>query len=140
MRIFHLLKVVLFVLLFSLLGCKQKVTYLYLLQHPNEIESRISTCQLSDSDECKLVKQASEDFLTLNNQRIQDPELFGRTILLEQEKLLKTKEELQALQNEMKSKNDAAMQKKLTALNEVYQEQSKKVATLLAIVASTSPE
>lgn len=143
MQLIQFLKITLmFSGLFLLLGCKHQSTYLYLIQHPEALQTELSKCHENDSaDTCKIVKRAAQDLVIFNNQRQDNPEKFGLKILQAQETLAKTHQNLMLAQNDLLTHaNDAAAQKKVASLKDDYNNQLEQVDAMLAIVATTSPE
>jgi hypothetical protein len=128
--------------LFLLLGCKHQSSYLYLIQHPETLQSELAKCRNTDSaDTCKIAKRAAQDLVIFNNQRQDNPEKFGLKILQAQQTLAKTHDNLTLAQNDLLTHaNDAAVQKKVVSLKDDYNNQLEQVNAMLAIVATTSPE
>jgi hypothetical protein len=89
-----LLKVCLVVSCFILAACEpSKQDYAYLMTHPKVLEEEAGRCQSIANMKCEAVAKAANDFSVLLNQRQNDPEKFGESIMqLEyQISLLKTK-------------------------------------------------
>ena len=112
-------------MIFSLFLCacqQHPVTYDYLMQHPDVLQTEAENCNnASDTQKsCADVKKAARDFMDLVNARAREPEKFGQQIL--------------ALQNEIGqlqvSGNDQAK----------YQQDQQQLKVLYAVVAATSSE
>jgi hypothetical protein len=123
-------------------GCeRQPLTRMSLFQHPQVLQEQLAHCQTSERSGCVLVKSVSQEFLVLKSQRQENPELFGKMILQAQQEQGKIEADLEAAKNELSvHAGDAVLQKKVATLTQNYSAQSEKIATMLAVVASTSPE
>lgn len=104
-------------------GCeKPTFSYDYLMQHPNVLQDEYQTCEQTKSTDqrCKIVKQATDDFLQLANERNQEPEVFGLKIMQVQIKIA-----------ELSQKPESKIE---------YEKQNQKLASLYAVIAMTSRE
>lgn len=143
--------VVLLVSSLLLSGCKREsYSHEYLLEHPTVLQKELARCQASSEPaaDCDQVKEAGNEFVALVGVRSNNPDLFGQQVLHSQMDLAKAKavrdQALQAYEKMKASQSSGAqledLQKKLTAANEAYETQAKKVRVLLAVVAATMSE
>jgi hypothetical protein len=59
----------------------QERDYSYLMTHPKVLEKLAADCQSVISSKCNAVNHAANDFSILLNQRRENPEEFGRSIM-----------------------------------------------------------
>lgn len=115
---------------FVLNGCHEKsADYDYLMTHPKKLEKEAIRCRAmvtSDAD-CDVVKRAADDFVALVNERGNNPEGFGKQILMAQMKLASTQQEL--LKADAKTKE---------ALANDCQAQEANLAKIMAVVSATT--
>jgi hypothetical protein len=104
-----------------LLGCSESVTYDYLVMHPKKLELAYSTCQLSNTLSCDMVKQAAHDMGELIYEHENNPETFGKNIMSLQQQL-----------QTMRQQNNFDRQ--------AYDAQLKKLKIMYAVAASQGPE
>lgn len=67
------------------MSCDHSLSYDYLMQHPLALKRALLRCGEEDTSACQEVRRAAEDFSELINERRQDPEKFGETILKAQQ-------------------------------------------------------
>lgn len=103
-------------------GCQfDTSTYDYYIRHPTELQYAYSRCQEgqnTDEAQCKIVTQASQDFLQLVEERSRDPEAYGTEIMHLQ----------------------MALAKNPDTHSEDYQQQLQKLQAMYAVIAATSME
>ncbi len=122
----------------GLWGCDRKpLTYVYLMQHADEMQQAVADCQGQSTPECMMVKKAAQDYVDLNNIHQDNPELFGQRLLQTQQDYAKVTADLNTLKQKP---SDANNQKQMVALSEQATALSEKISAMLAIVALTSPE
>ena len=73
-------------LLFLLTGCKEKLTYSYLTQHPAVLKKAVVRCQSMNQSsnrtgQCAIVMQAAADIMALLSEQQVDPEKFGQRVM-----------------------------------------------------------
>lgn len=115
-----------------LTGCyKEERSHDYLLQHPSQLEKELSRCR--DGSEytsyCDMVKRTAEQYSALSNLRTEDPENFGKQILLTEMELIK-------LQKAAADQNATAEEQRKAKA--AYEEQKVKLQTLFAVVSATT--
>lgn len=101
-------------------ACDDKLTYEYLILHPNMLEQAYSECQINDVAACQEIKRAAHEMGELVYEQASHPEEFGKRILTLQRQM----------QVSRKNEEQAAHQ---------YDEQSKQLQMMYAIVASHGP-
>lgn len=134
---------------FTLTGCKEKVTYSYLISHPKFLEKEINRCRNDgETEDCKIVLSAATDLNDIINEQQMDPEKFGQKILDAEYECVLAKEALvkeTQIFNDLKEKNSnpADVQKAQVALRSLqaaYDEQHEKVKIYLGVVGLGSPQ
>ncbi len=65
----------------ALFGCQQKLSYDYLMQHPEVLQKEYEKCRAQSTASCDEVVRAAEDFRLLTQQRAENPELMGLQIM-----------------------------------------------------------
>lgn len=137
-----------------LTGCKEKLSYSYLIRHPNVLKQAVVNCQSLDEkaanevEQCQIVMNAAADLILVINEQQEDPEKFGQQILTTEEVCVKAKEELQKTQqtlNAVKGKKILGSELQTAENNLIkakknYQEQHEKVSILLGVAGMNSPE
>jgi hypothetical protein len=132
-----------------LVGCnKAHESEQFLLTHPHELQQAIKKCRdhSEESARCRQVNAALDKFLLIIKKRVQNPEMFGQTILDAETKLVDARLALQkarlALQDAKdKHADDIALketQKIVEERRQAYRNQKQEVKELLAVVAATS--
>ncbi len=71
---------------FVLSGCKQTLSYDYLMQHPEILQKEYEQCRSQAAAQCDEVVRAAEDFRSLIEQYNEDPESMGLQIMRAQQK------------------------------------------------------
>lgn len=138
----------------ALSACNEKLTYSYLMEHPNELKQEVVRCQLMEEKtrdqaaQCETVMNAAENIAAIRDAQQQDPEKFGQKILDTEFTSVKAQEEMFAARQSLdalKIKNGSlselkAAQDKLDQAQKVYQDKSEEVKVLLAVAGMNSPE
>jgi predicted membrane protein len=152
-RVFAL-SATLFILISALVGCKQELTYSYLMKHPNVLKQEVAECQSIDEKsnenikQCQITMNAAADLILIINEQQDDPEKFGQKILDSEIAAAKAKEKMynaQQVLNRLKSENSPeaeikAAQNELHQAREDYKQRRENVKVLLAVVSMNSPE
>lgn len=111
--------------IFIMMGCNEKSTYTYLMQHRHELEQAMENCQTSinqkDDAYCRMVEHAVENFNKLVTEQQSNPELFGQQILDQEIVCAKVKQDKNANADQVAKDCD-------------------EVKAMLAVVGLTSPE
>lgn len=133
-------KVLVISLLCLLAGCKPGLTPDYLMSHPSALEKELARCNLSQEETqyCTDIKELAHEFVLLSNERALNPEGFGKTVLREEAALVHLEIQLSDAKKQYYLKKTSENQQKMLALEKKYQAASKKVKTLLNIIAATS--
>lgn len=138
----------------ALSACNEKLTYSYLMEHPNELKQEVVRCQLMEEKtrdqaaRCETVMNAAENIASIMDEQQQDPEKFGQKILDTEFAWVKAQEDMLAARqtlNALKTKNGSlaelkAAQDKLNQVQKAYQDRSEEVKVLLAVAGMNSPE
>ena len=146
-----------FVLIFFILlatGCKEKLTYSYLLTHPAILKDAITDCKDSDTPSpemtthCEMVLTAAENIASIITEQQADYEKFGQRILQTEIAYGKAKESIQTARQQLALlKRDRAAQDVIQAAQvaldkakQACEAKQQEVQVLLAVVGMNSPE
>jgi hypothetical protein len=138
----------------ALTGCKEELTYSYLMQHPSALKQALDNCESTNKQssveaaQCNMAVNADAALRTLINNMLQDPEKFGQNILDEEAACVKAKDSLHEAKQRLetlraKSASSAEVQAVEDVVNKAkqsYQDEREKVAILLAVAGMGSPE
>lgn len=120
-------------LLFAVTGCQeQNDTYDYFMSHPKALKKEFANCQTIESAKCAIVMRAADDFTQLVEEQNNDPESMGQ-------KIMQSQQQLSVLLQEYEQAKLSGDEKKIQLAREAYQDQSKKLKFLYAVVAMRSP-
>lgn len=139
----------------ALNGCKEQITYNYLMQHPKVLKEKAEACDAqsivekspAQITECKMVMEAASNMMSLINAQQEDPELFGQKILdaeIASANIHKDLTEAQKNLDKLKTNNpnlstsNAAVEK-VNKLKNDYEEKNNEVKVLLAVMGLGSP-
>ncbi len=150
------LKVLLCIFLpFALIGCKDKLTYPYLMQHPLELKQAITKCQSTNEKskeqaaQCEIVTYAAVNMMSIISEQQDNPEKFGQRIMDVESAYVKASDELhvaqQALDDFQQRKQTTATeikaaQGKVENAKKTYDEKREEMKILLAVIGLNSPE
>lgn len=139
-----------------LAGCNEKLTYAYLMQHPDVLKAEIQRCESlsinqrtsENSAQCKIVANAANDMLIFISAQQQDPQEFGQKILDLQMAFAKSAQQLADAEQAvaaLKTKNASSPElqtanEKLTQVQNTYENQRQQINAMLAVVGLNSPE
>lgn len=133
-----------------LVACNEKLTYEYLVQHPQVLKREADQCQsgtTNDPARCRMVMNAKMNFDAMYNDRQVHPEQFGERLLSLQTELVKLKTEMQAAQAKLTtakaSANPAdiqAAQADFAKAEMLYVAQRNEIRMMLAVIGVDSPE
>jgi hypothetical protein len=141
-------------ILIALSGCNKKLSYSYLMQHPDVLKQKIADCQSTDEKskeeikECEIVLYAAANMVSLINEQREDPEKFGLRILNIEIAYMKAKEELRiAQQAVIPLQHKKAMNEELQPANKAldqaqksYLDKREELRVLLAVMGLNSPD
>lgn len=151
----HFFKIIVVVLMLPIMcGCKEKLTYSYLIEHPAYLKTEFDRCQMMDdkktnqSTQCDVVMKAADKLSIIVNEMQSDPEQFGEKIMASELDLVKVQDQLKTAQQSLetlKSQNASAAeiqsaQDKLTALQQECDDKHQAIKVMLAVVGLRSPE
>ena len=115
---------------FTLAACSSpKKDYTYLMTHPKVLEQDVITCQNTAGMNCDEVARAANDFAVLLNQRRDNPEGFGKSIM-------QVEYQLSLIKNQLAKATIGSSEAK--QLQTEYDEKSQEVKVYLAVVGATS--
>lgn len=138
----------------ALVGCNEKLTYSYLIEHSNVLKQKVADCQSIDEkssediSQCQIVMSAAADLIIIINEQQDDPEKFGQKILNAESDWVKAKEKLhdtQQILSTLETKKASsvelqAAQRNLDQAKEAYKFKHDQVKVLLSVVGMNSPE
>jgi beta-N-acetylglucosaminidase len=137
----------LFFLTIVLTACDKKMTYSYLMTHPQVLQTAVEKCQEDNSDEetCRVVSYAANNMITIINEQQKDPEKFGEKLMQSQWQLSDLEQKMQmakAKLNTLKtsSSNLKTAQKDFAEAQKAYQDKKAEVQVMLAVLGLGSPE
>ena len=120
---------------FLLNGCDhQYVNYDYLITHPKVLERAFSRCQNQNTETCQIVQIAMRDFVSLVDERNEDPEQFGQKIIMIQQELVRLSDRLKEAVKEKQQPD------KISEIQNQYNEEQKKLSQFYAVISLSSPE
>lgn len=137
-----------------LTGCEEKITYSYLMQHPNELKKAILDCQRNGANteeqarQCEMVMYAANNMLSIITEQQADPEKFGQRIMETQLAFVKANDQLQqatqtltALQTKKASATDLAKaEDNVATAKKTVEAKQKEIDVMLAVLSMSSPE
>lgn len=138
------------VMLLGLSACEKKLTYSYLISHPQELKAEMDRCQTSDNNDqrCEIVLYAAANLTAIIRDQQADPQKFGQRVMNAQVQCVADKKALQTAKEGL-----AALQKRgasaaeITTANEVvakakktYKDKCEEVKILQAVLGLGSPE
>lgn len=136
--------------MFILTGCEEKISYSYLMEHPQKLQKEVEKCEENNSatEECKIVSYAANNVMMLINEQQADPEKFGDKLLQQQTELGELKIKINSAQQKLSQlkmqKENAekikAAQNNLEEMQKQYQDQYQEVKYKLAVIGLASPE
>lgn len=140
--------------LLALTGCKENLSYSYLMHHPQVLKREMESCHsdISSSLErekyCRIVMYAAENLLSFLRQQQEDPEEFGHRLLILQTNVVKTKNELinaQKLLHTLQQKNASTEEinnakENRDRLQAIYKEQYEEMKVKLAVIGVNTPD
>ena len=141
--------------MFTVSGCKQKLTYQYLMEHPTMVQAELDRCKsktepkTKERDErCEIVENAGRSLMFDLYQYQNDPEKFGLQIMVMEDDIQNLKQRIQLNEHYLKSLQDGSSspdeikkaQSVLDASRKEYDNQQEQLRVLLAIVSMNSPE
>lgn len=148
MQITKLKIFILIAFMLLLISCKKSLTPDYLLEHPDVLQQEFTRCQESKKEDafCDMVIETAEEFVELSNRQHDDPESFGKEIMVAESKLIDLKADLQkaheSLQKiKMENRSEAKLKEAQDQLNqtkEACKTQSRHVKAMLAVVSDAS--
>lgn len=138
----------------TLTGCKEPLSYSYLMRHPQVLKKEIDNCQddeLSSTERaqyCRMIMFAAENMLSYLKQQQESPENFGNRLLSMEMKVAKTKlalREAQKVLNALLEKDSADKElrqakEKRDELKTLYKEQCQEMKVMLAVIGINTPE
>lgn len=141
------------VLLPLLVGCKEKNTYSYYMQHPAALKKAMVECESqverspAQATQCEAVMAAREKMISIINEWEADPEKFGQRVIEVQEHyaalkkaVMQAKEKLKELQGKQASAAEIKIaQDNLGKARKLCSEQAHEVKELLAVLGMSSP-
>lgn len=112
-------------------------SYDYFMQHPLAVEKVLASCESNNSKDCETARRAEQDFLTLTNDRDQDPQKFGEKIILAENDLVAKKIALDRIKATLKKNpGDKSLSEQAKQAEAAFLAQDAIVKTLLAVVAA----
>lgn len=140
-------------LMFFLSGCDQKITYSYLMRHPDFLQDENLRCGVSEMmtpDEaayCQLVERATTDFMKMANTQQTQPEKFGLLVMSTETDLVnakiaigKAKQAIRAAKDNVDEVELRLAETQLEQAQKTYAEKQEDLRVLFAILKSHSPE
>jgi len=138
----------------ALVGCTEKITYTYLMQHPNQLKQAIVTCQAKNertkdqASQCEMVMYAAANMLAIISQQQEEPEKFGQRLMDAEVAYVKATDELQVaqealadLQNKKASPTDlTAATDKMDKARKTVEEKNEEIKVMLAVLGLSSPD
>jgi hypothetical protein len=119
-------------LLFLVSGCKEKLTYDYLMMHPNTLEREAMRCQFTvDAPQCNMILNTAADFISLANAQHNNPEQFGETIMQAEVVVQQFKEKIEVIQQKKLSSD---MKEQLKKTEDAYHRARQRVKIFLAVM------
>lgn len=127
LRLFDLMKLIyIFFFSFLLMSCQNKLTYDYLLTHPQYLQSQYERCENVELPECEMIRRAAMDFGALVKHQMQNPDRFGQEIREAQQQLIELKSSY--------AKNNTPDAK------QAVEDQQRKLNGMYAVIALHTPE
>ena len=137
-----------------LVGCDQKHTYSYYVEHPAVLKKAMTACEAKanktaeEVTHCELVMRAANNIMQLLNAQQTNPELFGQQVLDAQATEVQLKLavdqaqlSLNKLQQDHASSSEiSAAEGKLLNAKKDYQEQRQQVKVYMAVLGMGSPD
>lgn len=147
-------KIILIAISVGLMGCSQKTTYSYLIEHPTELKNQFDACQSLEQKspdqvtQCEEVTRAAAYVSAVINEQQQNPEAFGQKVLdieAANVKLEKAVEEAQQNIAALKAKQASASelqsaQQALASAESQLNTQRQQLKVMLAVIGLGSPE
>lgn len=147
----------LFILVFivpSLMGCKEKLTSNYLMQHPALLKQEVDKCQSTvnksreQAAQCEAVMYAAANVMSELDEQQRHPEQFGQRVLDAEFACVKFKENVRVAQQAVvslkaKQASQAELQMaedQLRQAEKMYHEQRNTTKVMLAVLGLSSPE
>ena len=137
-----------FIMLVVLTGCKEKLTYQYMMRHPAFLQTELKRCNSltiktgTQITECAEVDRAGTDFQSLLNEQKIDPAPFGKRVMDAERESVNAKEQMekahQALQSGSGDLREA--ENKFQNAKRFYKEKLNAVKVMLAVISTHSPE
>jgi len=137
-----------------LTGCKENLTYPYLMQHPQVLKNAVENCQATkekskeEASQCEIVMNAATNLMSVMNEMQENPEQFGQRVMDAENAYVKAKNELYLAQQELADlqKKQAtpaglkAAQDKIDNAKKGYEGKREEVKVMLAVIGINSPE
>lgn len=134
-----------------LVGCEEKESYRYLMQHPLVAQKKSEDCRRAetqspeDVERCKIIFSAVDNINSMLADQQADAEKFGQRIIDMQSEVMLLQQRISAAKNTLHSMkaSSADIQKAKTELDQLqitYHDKSDQLAVLLAVVGMGSPE
>jgi hypothetical protein len=137
----------------ALNGCQKKVTYSYLMRHPDFLENESLRCSVSepetqdDDTYCEMVAQAMTDLANMANTQQRKPEEFGLLVMATETDYVNAEVAMRNANKAIRdAKNKLDKQELDTAENQYYQakklrdEKHEELGVLFSILKAHSPE
>lgn len=148
-------KIILMVFIMSsLAGCKEDLSYTYLVQHPKILKQEMDKCETMNektqdqAKQCDMVMYAAAQLTSIINEQQSDPEKFGQHVMDIEAAYAKSKaavrdaqQTVDALKTKQASATELqAAEANLKSATNTYQTQRNEMKMLLAILGMASPE
>lgn len=147
-------KLIILLCALGLVGCRHHLDYMYLMQHPHELEQEIKHCEDiakqpgAKAGQCEMVMYAGANFKSILDEQQADQEKFGQQVLDAQIRYVKLKD---AVSGQEKILHDlrvskapdneiASAQAKLDDAKKDAQTLHDKINIMLAVIGVNSPE
>lgn len=137
-------------MLVGLTACEKKLTYSYLISHPQELKAEMDRCQTSDNNDqrCEIVLYAAANLTAIIRDQQADPQKFGQRVMdtqvqcvVDKKALQTAKEHLAALQKQNASAAElAAAKDAVLKAKKTLKEKSEEVKMLQAVLGLGSPD
>jgi hypothetical protein len=115
-----------FILSLFLASCQKELTYDELISHPKLLQKKYQECEQTELPQCDMIRRAAVDFSDLIRTQMQDPDAFGRQVMLAQQQLVQL--------------NNDYQKEKTPAAKDALAEQQTKLHALYAVLALHTPE
>jgi hypothetical protein len=142
--------ILILVMLIGLTACEKKLTYSYLISHPQELKAEMDRCQTSDNNDqrCEIVLYAAANLTAIIRDQQANPEKFGQRVMDTQVQCLADKKALQtakanlaALQKQQASAAEiTSAQTEVAKAQQRFKDKREEVRMLLAVLGLGSPE